>query len=134
MYIRYCYNNYSYSTFLAFSQSRIAPNKTQTIPGLELQATLLLAKSMKNIYESLIPIILIDLFYYWSDSTIALSWIKNTSKKYELYTDRHVSEICKLSDPLNWHHIISRSNPVNILSRGRLISELSKLNFWFCGP
>ena len=89
---------------------------------------------MKNIYESLTPIILIDLFYYWSDSTIALSWIKNVPKKYELYTDRHVSEICKLSDPLNWHHIISRSNPVDILSRGRLISELSKLNFWFCGP
>ena len=45
----------------------------QSIPHLELLATLLLAKSMKNIYESLIP-------SYWSDSTIALSWIKNNSK------------------------------------------------------
>ena len=71
MYIRYCYNNYSYHTSLVFSQSRIAPIKTQTIPLLELQATLLLAKSMKNIYESLIPIIPINLLCYWSDSTIA---------------------------------------------------------------
>ena len=32
IYIRYCYNNYSYTTSLLFSQSRIAPVKTQTIP------------------------------------------------------------------------------------------------------
>ena len=80
IYIRYCYNNYSYHTSLVFSQSRIAPIKSQTNPRLELQATLLLAEPMKNIYEGLIPIIPINLFCYWSDSTIALSWIKNTSK------------------------------------------------------
>ena len=67
--IRYCYNNYSYTTSLVFSQSRIAPIKTQTISRLELQATLLLAKSIKNIYESLIPIIPINLLCYWNDST-----------------------------------------------------------------
>ena len=89
---------------------------------------------MKNIYESLIPIIPINLLCYWSDSTIASSWIKNTSKKCELYIDRRVSEIRKLPNPLNWHHVISGSNPAYILSRGRLISEISKLDFWFCGP
>ena len=52
----------------------------QSIPHLELLATLLLAKSMKNIYESLIPIIPVSVLSYWSDSTIALSWIKNNSK------------------------------------------------------
>ena len=123
IYIQYCYNNYSYHTSVVFSQSRIAPIKTQTIPRLELQATLLLAKSMKNIYESLIPIIPINLLCYWSDSTIALSWIKNTSQKYELYIDRRVSEIRKLSNPLNWHHVISGSDPADILSRGRLTSN-----------
>ena len=85
IYIRYCYNNYSCTISLVFSQSRIAPIKTQTNPRVELQATLLSAKSIKNICESLIPIIPINLLCYWSDSTIALSWIKNTSKKYELY-------------------------------------------------
>ena len=89
---------------------------------------------MKNIYESLIPLIPINLLCYWSDSTIALSWIKSTSKKFELYIDRRVSEIRKLSSPLNWHHNISGSNPTDILSRGGLVSELSKLDFWFCGP
>ena len=89
---------------------------------------------MKNIYESLIPIIPINLLCYWSDSTIALSWIKNTSKKYELYIDRHVSKICKLSNPLNWYHITSGSNPPDILSRGSLVSELNKVDFWFYGP
>ena len=36
IYIRYCYNNYSYTTSLVFLQSRTAPIKTQTIPRLEL--------------------------------------------------------------------------------------------------
>ena len=81
---------------------------------------------MKNIYGSLTPIIPINLLYNWSDSTIVLSWTKYMSKKYELYIDLHVLEIYKLSNLLNWHHIISGSNPVDILSRGCLISELSK--------
>ena len=29
---------------------------------------------------------------------------------------------------------MSGSTPADILSRGRLISELSQLDFWFCGP
>ena len=39
----------------------IAPIKTQNIPRLELQTTLSITKSMKNIHESLIPIIPINL-------------------------------------------------------------------------
>ena len=39
----------------------IAPIKTQNIPRLELQTTLSITKSMKNIHESLIPIIPITL-------------------------------------------------------------------------
>ena len=79
IYIRYCYNNYWYIISFVFLQSRISPIKTQTIPRLELKANLLLAKSMRNIYESLIPIIPMNLLWYWSDSAIALSWIKNIS-------------------------------------------------------
>ena len=70
-----------------------------------------------------------------SDSAIALSWIKTTSKKYELYIDRRVSEIRKLSSALNLHHIFPGTNLADILSKERLISELSnKLDFWFCRP
>ena len=76
-----------------------------------MQAILLLAKSMKNIYELLIIIIPLNLLCYRSDSIIALSWFENTSKKYKLYIDGRVSEIRKLSNPLNWHHSISGSNP-----------------------
>ena len=36
IYIRYCYNNYSYTTSLVFLQSRIASIKTQTIRRLKL--------------------------------------------------------------------------------------------------
>ena len=64
----------------------------------------------------------------------ALSSVKNTSKKYEFYIDRRVSEIRELSNPLFWHHINSGSNPADILSRGHLISESNKLHFWFCEP
>ena len=38
--------------------------------------------------------------------TIALPWIKSFLKKYELYIDRRVSEIGKLSNPLNWHLLL----------------------------
>ena len=47
IYTRYCYNDYSYTKSLVFSKSKIAPIKTQTIPRLEMQTTLSLAKSIK---------------------------------------------------------------------------------------
>ena len=49
------------SHLLFFSQSRIAPIKTQTIQRLDLQATLFLAKSIKNVYESVMPVTLVNL-------------------------------------------------------------------------
>ena len=94
-----------------FSQSSIAPIKTQTIPSLELQATLLLTKSMKNIYESFIPIVPIK-------SVMLLEWYLHNVKS-GLCINRRVSEIRKRSNPLNWHNIISGSNLAGVLSKGR---------------
>ena len=51
-------------------------------------------------------------------------------KQHELNIDRRVSVVCKLSNSLNWHYIISRSNPADILSRRRLVSELTYLALW----
>ena len=69
IYIRYCYN-YGYTKSLVFSQSRAPLIKTKTIHRSELQAAFLLAKSMKNVYEILVPIIpinflcFLDSFYH----------------------------------------------------------------------
>ena len=84
---------------------------------------------MKNIYDSLIPIILINLLCYLSDSTMALSCIESTSKKYELYLDRRILESCKLCNQLNLHRITFESNPGDILSIVCSTSELSKSDF-----
>lgn len=67
--------------FLA-SKTRVAPLSNQTIPRLEHLAAAILARliSAVNLYlEREVPIKKIT---YWSDSEIALCWIKGTDKEW----------------------------------------------------
>ena len=117
---------------LVSSKSRVAPLKTVTIPCLELQAALLLSEFLSNIYEQLKCSSHINRVFYWTDSTIALLWIKST-KFRDPYIQRRVDRIASISDTVNWYHIDSSRNPADILSRGCLLSDLSH-GIWFRGP
>jgi len=65
---------------LIASKTRIAPSKAQTIPRLELMATLLLARLVTSVNKALMKTIPITRVFCWSDSQIALWWIKRFNR------------------------------------------------------
>ena len=72
--------------------------------------------------------------HYYSDSTIALSWIKSHPSKWKTFVANRVSDIQSVSSPDQWHHVISAENPADICSRGLNPSEISIRDLWWSGP
>ena len=104
MYVRFRDVNGVYHVSLVSAQSRVAPMKSSTVPELELNAALLLAKLVYTVKNDISFIIPIKSIMLYTDSTITLSWIKS-NKKLQPYVERRVMQIRNLFDNTQWHHI-----------------------------
>lgn len=112
------------------AKSRVSPIKEITIPRLELMACLIgsrLANSIK------IGLELSDIrITYWSDSQVALWWIKN-SGEWSIFIANRVKEINLLTDKNDWRFVPGLCNPADIISRGCTPAQLLKSK-WHEGP
>ncbi|GFW74417.1 integrase catalytic domain-containing protein [Trichonephila clavipes] len=70
----------------------------------------------------------------WTDSTIALAWIKTEPHKLKTFVSNRVAEIQALSKDYHWKHVNSKNNPADLISRGCNVDELLKNEMWFLGP
>ncbi|XP_057299451.1 uncharacterized protein LOC130630070 [Hydractinia symbiolongicarpus] len=132
VYIRFTYKSGKVKTALLSSKSRIKPLTNTTIPRIELLGTLVLARLMDVLKKELLNVYKIDNIFYWTDSTIAYSWIKNDNKDYKTFVQNRLEEIRKLTASGKWCLVPSKDNPADIVSRGCSPSELNSL--WFSGP
>ena len=132
VYLRAISTNNQVSTHLVCSKSRVAPLKQLTIPRLELCGASLLAKLM-NIASTALDMQLQE-SYYWTDSTIVLSWIRASSSKLKIFVGNRITEIQTITDPQQWRHVRTDVNPADCLSRGLTPMELNNLELWWKGP
>eukprot|EP00731_Ephydatia_muelleri_P001922 Em0001g1922a len=74
------------------SRTRVA-NSIQTIPRLELLAALLLARLVSTITKAVQPELIFDRMVCFTDSKIALYWIRGFSKEWKQFVQNRVDEI-----------------------------------------
>ena len=117
---------------LMHSKTKVSPIKLVSLPRLELLASLLAAQTAVYVNSSLkIPNLQL---YMWTDATVALQWIRGSSRKYKTFVGNRVERIHELTDPSLWGKCPGEENPADIPSRGCPLTSLIHNDFWWYGP
>ena len=87
-------NNLGVKVNLICSKTKASAMIEITITGLELLSCILLRKLLQSVLKGL-SLNIAYCVYCWSDSTIALNWIKN-NKNWEFWIQNHVDIINKV--------------------------------------
>ncbi|GFU63057.1 uncharacterized protein TNCV_1579101 [Trichonephila clavipes] len=116
------------------SKSRVAPLKTLTIPRLETACSF----TTIEISQKVVPILQLPIhkIWMWTDSTIALAWIKTEPHKLKTFVSNRVAEIQKSTlKGLSLETCeAQKNNPADLISRGCNVDELLKnREMWFSG-
>ncbi|CAB0040754.1 unnamed protein product [Trichogramma brassicae] len=118
-------------TILA-SKTKVAPLKQVSLPRLELCAAHMLVLLMRRVVDTMsmvdVPV------HLWSDSTIALAWIRGHPTQWKTYVANRVSDIQTTLPQASWHHIAGTQNPADIASRGASVEALCSPSLWMDGP
>ena len=105
------------------SVTRVAPLRTQIIPRLELHSAFLLSKLVISVMEGLSPNLPQVSLRCYTDSQVALFWIRGTNKEW-----RPFNRVTEIRHP--WSHCPGSSNPVDLSTRGLTSLELSVSQLW----
>ena len=111
------------------AKSRTAPTPFVTVPRLELQAAVIVAR-MDSLFkrEIVIPIARV---VFWTDSTITLQCIRNETRWFKTHVASRVIEISNSSKPDQWRLVPGKENPVVDASRGQTLRYILQNERWF---
>ena len=113
---------------LVISKSRVALLKQYSLSRLELMAAIVAARLGSFVVDSLN---LRTNTYYWSDSRIALCWLKS-KKKLKPFIEHRVEEIWATSS--SWQYCPTDCNLADLLTRGLTAQQLADSTLWRHGP
>ena len=116
------------------SKTRVSPVNKQSIPRLELLSALLLAKLISSTAAALEADIQLQANCCFSDSKVALFWIKGSTKEWKPWVENRVNEIRGIVPAECWKYCPGIENPADIPSRGIMPTELTNCRLWRHGP
>ncbi|XP_008179517.1 uncharacterized protein LOC103308231 [Acyrthosiphon pisum] len=118
---------------LLMGKSKIAPASKVSVPRLELCGAWLLARLINYVQQHL-EMLKISNVTAWTDSTVALSWIRTPTVRLKTFVANRVAKIQQLTDTKIWRHIPTRDNPADCASRGLGPNDLATHELWWKGP
>ncbi|UYV84424.1 hypothetical protein LAZ67_X002122 [Cordylochernes scorpioides] len=95
-----------------------------------VKSSLLLANLFVAVKESLS--LHFNQIFLWSDSTIALNWIKSESKRWKTFVANRVSAIQRRTPSHSWFHVPVSENPADVATRGLTPAQLTYIVLFIC--
>ncbi|XP_063994272.1 uncharacterized protein LOC135171574 [Diachasmimorpha longicaudata] len=132
VYIRCKEINQPASVTMVCAKTKVAPLKRMTIPRLELTAAVLLTQLVVTTQKMLE--LTDEKIHLWSDSAVALAWIRSHSSRWKDFVQNRVNKIQESLPTATWRHISGKENPADCASRGITTRELSEHKLWWSGP
>ena len=74
--------------------------------------------------------------HLWTDSSAVLSWLNHLDNLKDIYVSNRTVELRYLIEActIHMHHISTKCNPADILSRGYTVKQLVNHQLWLHGP
>ena len=116
---------------LMISKSRLAPTKPMCLARLELMAAVIGARLTEYVIRSLS--LQPDSVRLWTDSAVALAWIRSNPRRWGTFVSNRVVEVQQKFPPECWRHCPGESNPADLPSRGCSVKKMQK-DLWQRGP
>ena len=133
VYLRIPLQDGSYNVSFIVGRGKVAPIKRVSLPWLELLGALLCARLLEFV-RSALHFGSEVVYYCWTGSTVALSWIKGDPKQWKVFVANRVVEIQSVTSPDCWHHCPGKDNPADLISRGAFAEQLVASSSWLVGP
>ncbi|KRY76839.1 hypothetical protein T4A_9087 [Trichinella pseudospiralis] len=132
VYLRLVHGNGKVEVRFLAAKSRVAMIKKLSLSRLELMAALLCARLITHVKrEADLPI---RSCFCWSDSSVALCWIRSDAQRWKPFMANRVREIQEVTSSDWWRHCPTQDNQADLASRGRPVSKLSDESLWDSGP
>ena len=134
VYLRCEHESGSTDVNLLCSKSHVAPQKPVTLARLELCAAVILARLIEAVKNAYQPRIAIERTYAFSDSMVALWWIRGEPTNWKTFVCHRVGKIQSKMDIQDFYHVGTQDNAADCLSRGLPPRQLMNSNMWWHGP
>ncbi|GBL72537.1 hypothetical protein AVEN_127813-1 [Araneus ventricosus] len=121
-YLRYFDITGKFRVSFFISKSRMAPLKTLTLPRFELVAVVIgfrVGEYLEGVYNKVV-----GEFVFWTDSLMALHWVRGNTKRWKQFMEDRVAEVQEKSNLRDWFYCPPVDNPVDLLTRDVSVENL----------
>ena len=119
---------------LLTSKNHLVPSKPLSILRLELLSCVLLSRLIDSVQKALESEVVSEKICLWSDSQVALWWLKQVNKRWNVWIQNKVELIRALVEPSRWYYVSTHSNPADLTTRFNSLKSFRLNSLRWEGP